>query len=111
MNIAVCVVAKGNSELVKFTINNALQKTFLFANYYFNCDAENFDFCKSIADRTEGGVIQTNGSISQRYNELLLKKVIANKSIKYCFGRETLKFSLLPANVGLGESLTVSVCN
>lgn len=72
MNIAVCVVAKSNSELVKFTINNALEKTFLFANYFFNCDAENFDFCKSIADRTEGAVIQTNGSISQRYNELLL---------------------------------------
>ena len=37
-----------------------------------NSDAENFNFCKSIADRTEGSVIQTNGSISQRYNELLL---------------------------------------
>jgi hypothetical protein len=72
MNISVCVVAKGNSELVKFAINNAIEKTFLFANYYFNSDAENFNFCKSIADRTEGSVIQTNGSISQRYNELLL---------------------------------------
>ena len=72
MNISVCVVAKGNSELVKFTINNALQKTFLFANYYFNCDEENFEFCKSIAEKTEGGIIQTNNSISQCYNELLL---------------------------------------
>jgi hypothetical protein len=72
MNISVCVVAKGNSELVKFAINNALEKTFLFANYYFNSDAENFNFCKSIADRTEGSVIQTNDSISQCYNELLL---------------------------------------
>jgi hypothetical protein len=72
MNISVCVVAKGNSELVKFAINNAIEKTFLFANYYFNSDAENFNFCKSIADRTEGSVIQTKDNLSKCYNELLL---------------------------------------
>lgn len=73
MNIAVCVVAKGNSDLVKFTINNAFEKTFLHANYFFSCDAENFDFCKSFADKTEGCVlIQTTDSVAEYYNELLL---------------------------------------
>jgi hypothetical protein len=72
MNISVCVVAKGNSELVKFAINNAIEKTFLFANYYFNCDYDNFDFCKSIAEKTDGGIIQTKDNISKCYNELLL---------------------------------------
>jgi hypothetical protein len=70
--IAICIVSKGNLEMLKFCVENSLQKTSIYANYFFNCDDVTLDYCNSIAKKTEGSVIKYDDSLAKSYNQLLL---------------------------------------
>jgi hypothetical protein len=69
--IGICIVSRGNLEMLKFSVENSLEKTSIYANYFFNSDEETFDYCKSIADKTEGLAIKDNSSLPISYNKLL----------------------------------------